>query len=286
MRVAIAELREEVPTDTITIYGIDCDVSSEASVARLADFAISQLGRVDVWINNAGYSGSYKSFLDLSPSAISQVVSTNLIGSLLCTQAAMRCMQGQPGGGHVFNMDGAGADGMPTPMYAAYGATKAGVAHLMKSLIQEAETLPNPVGVHTLSPGMVLTELLLEGATDNNKQVFNILCEQPETIAAYLVPRVRTVAARAVRTSYIKYLTTARALSFFLSAPTRAGRYFDGQGNAVYASERDRVLGDAAKRTERLANKAARRTSWLALAYSASLAASYVLFMVTSSPVG
>ena len=35
-------------------------------------------------------------------------------------------MRAQHGGGHVFNMDGAGADGMATPSYAAYGATKAG----------------------------------------------------------------------------------------------------------------------------------------------------------------
>lgn len=39
----------------------------------------------------------------------------------------MQLMQKQNGGGHVFNMDGAGADGMPTPQYAAYGATKAGL---------------------------------------------------------------------------------------------------------------------------------------------------------------
>ena len=122
----MAELCEELPDAASAVFGIDCDVSSEASVSRLADFAASQMGRVDVWINNAGYSGSYKPFVELSPSAISQVVSTNLVGSLLCTQAAMRVMQTQPEGGHVFNMDGAGADGMPTPMYAAYGATKAG----------------------------------------------------------------------------------------------------------------------------------------------------------------
>jgi hypothetical protein len=54
------------------------------------------------------------------------VVTTNLQGSLLCTRAALRAMARQPRGGHVFNMDGAGADGMATPQYAAYGATKAG----------------------------------------------------------------------------------------------------------------------------------------------------------------
>lgn len=64
--------------------------------------------------------------MDATPEQLRSVVTTNLQGSLLCTRAAMRAMAAQPGGGHVFNMDGAGADGMATPQYAAYGATKAG----------------------------------------------------------------------------------------------------------------------------------------------------------------
>lgn len=67
----------------------------------------------------------------------------------------------------------------------------AGIAHLMGSLNEEIDAEGSPVGVHTLSPGMVLTPLLLEGATDRNKAIFNILCEQPETVAAFLTPRIR-----------------------------------------------------------------------------------------------
>ena len=52
------------------------------------------------------------------------------------------------------------------------------MAHLGKSLKAEAGALSSPVGIHTLSPGMVLTDLLLDGATYANKQIFNILCEQ------------------------------------------------------------------------------------------------------------
>ena len=68
-----------------------------------------------------------QTFIDSSPEQLQQVVSTNMVGTLLCTRAAMQVMQKQSGGGHIFNMDGAGADGMPTPQYAAYGATKAGM---------------------------------------------------------------------------------------------------------------------------------------------------------------
>ena len=67
-----------------------------------------------------------QTLLEMRPEQLAAVVQTNLLGSLLCTRAAMAQMARQNGGGHVFNMDGAGADGTPTPQYAAYGATKAG----------------------------------------------------------------------------------------------------------------------------------------------------------------
>ena len=66
----------------------------------------------------------------------------------------------------------------------------------MGSLNEEIAHQGAPIGIHTLSPGMVLTPLLLEGATDRNKAIFNILCEQPETVAAFLTPRVRSVPTR------------------------------------------------------------------------------------------
>ncbi len=83
-----------------------------------------------------------------------------------------------------------------------------------------------------LRGGVVLRAagLLLSGATAQNKRAFNILCEQPETVAAYLVPRMRTVVARGGRQRYIRYLTPARALWFFLNAPLRMRRFFDGEG--------------------------------------------------------
>lgn len=83
-----------------------------------------------------------------------------------------------------------------------------GISHLMRSLLREQKPQEaagkgktglkaggGPVGIHTLSPGMVLTPLLLEGATERNKAVFNVLCEQPETVAAFLVPRIRLEAS-------------------------------------------------------------------------------------------
>lgn len=76
---------------------------------------------MDVWICNAGYSGSFKPFLTAEPDALEAVVKTNLLGTLLCAREASKMMLQQKLGGHIFMMDGAGADGSATPQYAAYG---------------------------------------------------------------------------------------------------------------------------------------------------------------------
>lgn len=278
---AARELQEETwPGAPVT--GIACDVCDPTSVEALAAAAAAALGgSVDAWVNNAGVSGGSRAFLDTDPGTVEAIVRTNLIGTLLCTRAAVLLMWRQPGGGHVFNMDGAGADGAPTPMFAAYGATKAGIAQAWAEL--RAETAPLGVYVHNLSPGMVITDLLLEGATPASKRIFNVLCELPETAAAFLVPRARNVVATARSARYVRFLTPLRAIGRLLTAPLRMHRFFDAAGRPTYAAERERVLGRRAKRTERLAARRRRRSAPLGLAYSMSLAASYLLMAMHAS---
>lgn len=74
-----------------------------------------------------------QTFMDASPEQLAEVVQTNLLGTLLCTRAAMQALAAQPKGGHIFNIDGAGANALPSPMYAAYGATKAGSLRLRRT---------------------------------------------------------------------------------------------------------------------------------------------------------
>ena len=136
------------------------------------------------------------------------------------------------------------------------------------------------VGIHNISPGMVLTDLLLEGATLENKRAFDILCEHPETVAAFLVPRMRSTVARGLSGQRIRYLTPVRALGKFATAPMLIGRYFDAAGNPVYPSEEERLNGQHSKRTQRLADRASRRSAGLGLAYSASIAAAYFILAI------
>mmetsp|Transcript_10474 Transcript_10474/g.29783 ORF Transcript_10474/g.29783 Transcript_10474/m.29783 type:complete len:549 (-) Transcript_10474:166-1812(-) len=275
---AVKELREEVGGKCV-VYGVSCEVTSPSSVARLVSMSQSLLGDIDVWINNAANSGSYKSFLEFSDQQMASVVRTNLLGSLYCMKAAFQAMKGQRGGGHIFNMDGAGADGMPTPYYAAYGSTKAAIGHLKASLQEEAKAEKLDIGVHTCSPGMVLTNLLLEGATLSNLQVFNILCEHPETAAGFLVPRIRSAVALNKRGEYIAYLTPVRIIGRFLLAPFRQGRFFDTKGKPGYLSEYERILGKGSEDTERALDWVRRRDHALIISYSFSMAFAHAAFV-------
>jgi chlorophyll(ide) b reductase len=65
-----------------------------------------------------------------------------------CPLQAIRVMKSQKAG-HILNMDGAGADGSPTPRFAAYGATKRSLAHLGASLSAELSQARKP-GCHVV----------------------------------------------------------------------------------------------------------------------------------------
>jgi chlorophyll(ide) b reductase len=192
-----------LPSGSGRVSGIGADVSKAADVRRLAQFARERLGDVDLWINNAGTNAyKYGPLLDAEDEALERIVETNVLGVLLCCREAVRLMREQPAGGHVFNMDGAGADGNATPRFAAYGATKRSLAQLGASLRAELKLAGiRGVGIHNLSPGMVSTELLLSGARDTQAARFfvNALAEEPEDVAAFLVPRIRAVPEGAQR---------------------------------------------------------------------------------------
>ncbi|KAL6331134.1 hypothetical protein AAG906_009562 [Vitis piasezkii] len=226
------------------VVGIACDVCEPDDVQKLANFAVSEFGSINIWINNAGTNKGFRPLLQFTDEDIKQIVSTNLVGSLLCTQEAIRVMRSQGNGGHIFNMDGAGSGGSSTPLTAVYGSTKCGLRQLQGSLLKECKR--SNVGVHTASPGMVLTDLLLSGSTIQNKQMFNIICELPETVARTLVPRMRVVKGTG---KAINYLTPPRILLALITVWLRQGRWFDEQGRALYAAEADRIRNWAENRT-------------------------------------
>ena len=103
-----------------TITPIACDVSDRASVARLVSDSLRAFGKkgketgngkrtIDCFYSNAGDSGGFRKFLDSDPESLARVVSTNLLGTVLCSRAAMEAMvkeqhegPSSPSFGHIF----------------------------------------------------------------------------------------------------------------------------------------------------------------------------------------
>ncbi|KAL5159302.1 Chlorophyll(ide) b reductase NOL, chloroplastic [Glycine soja] len=133
VKTAVQNLRVEFGEQHV--WGTKCDVKNAEDVKNLVSFAQEKMKYIDIWINNAGSNAySYKPLVEASDEDLIEVVTTNTLGLMICCREAIKMMVNQPRGGHIFNIDGAGSDGRPTPRFAAYGATKRSVVHLTKSL--------------------------------------------------------------------------------------------------------------------------------------------------------
>lgn len=112
-----------------------CDVRDADDVAALVTGIVSDHGRLDILVNNAG-GAPYAPAADASPRLHAKVVELNLLAPLLVSQAANAAMQRQDGGGAIVNVSSVSAR-RPSPGTAAYGAAKAGLDSLTRSLAVE-----------------------------------------------------------------------------------------------------------------------------------------------------
>lgn len=110
----VGDLKEEYGEQHV--WGTVCDVRNGKDVKALVEFARDKLKHIDIWINNAGSNAyTYKPLVETSDEALMEIITTNTLGLMICCREAINMMRNQPRGGHIFNLDGAGSDGRPTP---------------------------------------------------------------------------------------------------------------------------------------------------------------------------
>lgn len=188
---AASQLRTIYPA--AQILTVVCDVSEFEQVDQLWKTAKAHFGKIDIWINNAGQGHPQANSWDYEVGMIKGIVQTNIMGVMNGSKVAMLGMLEQ-GSGAIYNMEGLGSDGRTVNGLALYGTTKAAVRYFTQSLIKESATTPVLVG--TLSPGMVMTEFItLQYVNDPKgweraKPVFNILADKPETVTAWMAPKI------------------------------------------------------------------------------------------------
>lgn len=133
------------------------DVRNAESTQELINFAVEQTGQLDVLINNAGGSPEVAA-AEASPRFISAVIATNLVAPAILSQQAYKAICDTATTGSIINITSVSA-ARPSPGTAAYGAAKAGLVNLTRSLAQEWAP---KVRVNAIIAGLAKTESALD----------------------------------------------------------------------------------------------------------------------------
>ena len=224
--VAVAELGEYFGESKVR--GRACDITDPAALQKLWDCAAEAFGGTDIWINNAGMSIERKPLWEQSDEAIEALVTTNLTGALLGSKVAIRNMLAQ-GGGQVWSTEGFGSEGATQAGMVAYGSTKRAVRYMQKGL--RKDTADTPVQICTVSPGIVVTDLLISDYDltseqwEKSKKIFNILGDEVHTVTPWLVEHILATDTSGAR---VAWLTRRKAFGRFMTAAFNKRDLFAG----------------------------------------------------------
>ena len=178
----LADTADEVIAAGRKAVVIPADVTDQPAVAAAVAAAIDELGHVDIVINNAGGSNFMVGFRDLRLDGWEKLMRLNLSSAVyVCHAFAPHLLD--RGSGSVINV--ASVAGVASaPLISPYGAAKAGLVSLTKSLA--VEWAPSGVRVNALCPGWT--------ATDLNRNLWDDPVSGPATVAT--VPMKRWATAR------------------------------------------------------------------------------------------
>jgi 3-oxoacyl-[acyl-carrier protein] reductase len=140
------------------------DVASKSSVETVMAGLLARHGRIDILVNNAGITRD-NLLLRMKAEEWDDVLATNLTGTFLCTQAAMKPMLKQRGGRIVNVTSVVGLTG--NAGQANYAASKAGLLGFTKSVAREVAS--RGITVNAVAPGFIETDMTA-AMTDKAKE--------------------------------------------------------------------------------------------------------------------
>jgi NAD(P)-dependent dehydrogenase (short-subunit alcohol dehydrogenase family) len=139
---------------------VPTDIGDRAQVERLAEAAVAQFGRIDVWADSAAVM-AYGKFEDVPADVFDKVVTTDLLGTANVARAALRVFRRQGHGTLI--LCGSLLAHITAPYMSAYVTSKWGLRGLARTLRQETRDAPH-IHVCQLTPGSVDTPIYTSAA--------------------------------------------------------------------------------------------------------------------------
>ncbi|WP_409312452.1 3-oxoacyl-ACP reductase family protein [Pseudomonas putida] len=133
---------------------VQCDVKEAPSIQAFFERVEQRFERIDLLVNNAGITRDGL-LATQSLSDITEVIQTNLVGTLLCCQQVLPCMMRQRSG-CIVNLSSVAAQ-KPGKGQSNYAAAKGGVEALTRALA--VELAPRNIRVNAVAPGIVSTDM-------------------------------------------------------------------------------------------------------------------------------
>jgi NAD(P)-dependent dehydrogenase (short-subunit alcohol dehydrogenase family) len=162
---------DEIRTATSArVLPLACHVGEWDAVPAFVDAVRAEFGRIDVLVNNAGISPSRANVSQMTLDTWRKIFSVNLEGPLRMAQCVAEVMKEQSSGSIVNIATMAAYSGGPG--VCAYGASKAALLNLTKSMAQE--WAPWNIRVNALSPGPFLTDMV-EGAAKHSEGFIELI---------------------------------------------------------------------------------------------------------------
>ena len=156
-----AKLKETV--QRVEKYGrraiaIKADVTDEASVINMVNETVRQMGRIDIFVNNAGVTSPPTRIHEFPTDDWDRIINTNLRGQFLGMKYVIPVMLKQQSGSiiNITSIAGLRAE-VPEVAPAPYGASKAGIINLTQ--VAAIEYAGDGIRVNCIAPGIHLTGL-------------------------------------------------------------------------------------------------------------------------------
>lgn len=217
--VATMRSPEKCPKELLDAKNVDVarlDVLDIDSIRVAVKFAVKKHGRIDVVVNNAGYSLAG----DLESSTREQIerqIRTNLIGLISVTKEVIPIFRSQ-GGGMIINVSSVGGR-VAIPRFSVYAATKWGIEGFSESLYHEVK--PYDIAIKIVEPGFIETDFYTrsmdhagsdKSAGLNSENSARERTGSPPIVVARTIFKAASSRSRKLRYSSGKMSTTALLL--------------------------------------------------------------------------